>query len=363
MLKPKYQVFISSTYNDLKEERRAAIDAVLKLEHIPVGMEAFRADDSQQKEIIQRWLEEVDIYILILGARYGTIDKETNISYTEWEYNLAEKLGIPRLVFVLDDTYIRAKAYDYKDIEIALPQYKSFKERLEQKYVHKVSNLDELTSEIGFNLEYIIDKNRDSLKGWIDGKYAGLIESIEAQDSPYQNIIQNWGLRYIFPSRAEKNRDSDPKLKDMSIKQLDGIAFGLKNFRSFHTEDIENCLLNGMKIRFLVMDPKGNFVKQREAEEKEVEGQISQSIQQLVEWAERLKKKTGGDISIKYYNSMTLDFYWRLGDCLYVGPYLYGKTSQSTLTYKYIKGSQGFDMYTRYFEDLWNDDSLTREVL
>lgn len=363
MIKHKYQVFISSTYNDLKEERRAAIDAVLKLEQIPVGMEAFRGDDSQQKEIIQRWLEEVDIYILILGARYGTIDKETNISYTEWEYNLAEKLKIPRLVFILDDTYIRAKPYDYKDIEVALPQYKAFKERLEQRYVHKVSNLDELTSAIGFNLEYVIDKNRDSLKGWIDGKYAGLIESIEEKDSSYQNILQNWGLRYIFPSRAEKNKDSDPKLKDKSIKQLDGIAFGLKNFRSFHTEDIENCLLNGMKIRFLVMNPNGNFIKQREIEENEVEGQISQSILQLVDWAKRLKKKTSGDISIKYYNSMTLDFYWRLGDYLYVGPYLYGKTSQSTLTYKYIKGSQGFDMYTRYFEDLWNDDSLTKKVL
>ena len=74
MIKHKYQVFISSTYNDLKEERRAAINAALKLEQIPVGMEAFRGDDSQQKEIIQRWLEEVDIYILILGARYGVAD-------------------------------------------------------------------------------------------------------------------------------------------------------------------------------------------------------------------------------------------------------------------------------------------------
>ncbi len=41
----KYQVFISSTYEDLKEERDQAIKAVLEMGHIPVGMEMFSAAD------------------------------------------------------------------------------------------------------------------------------------------------------------------------------------------------------------------------------------------------------------------------------------------------------------------------------
>ena len=104
-------------------------------------------------------------------------------------------------------------------------------------------------------------------------------------------------------------------------------------------------------------------MKQREREENEVEGQIAKSIVDLVEWAKTLKERTGGDISIRYYRSMTLDFYWRLDDVLYVGPYLYGRASQATLTYKYKKGGMGYREYSRYFEDLWNDMSLTEQAL
>ncbi len=356
----KYQVFVSSTYTDLAEERRASIEAVLTSGHIPVGMEMFRGDHSDQKVIISQWLEQVDLYILILGVRYGSIDPDTGISYTEWEYNQAENLNIPRLVILLDDDYIRSKNYDFKDIETSNPKYQAFKDRLtKQHYVHFVSNIDQLKSVITGNLPYIISQNESRLKGWIDGKYASLVDEVQEANSPYDNIIKTWGLRYIFRSRAEKNTDSDPRLKEPGLKQLDGIAFGLKTFRSFHSADIENCLLNGMKIRFLVMNPNGAFVTQRALEEREVPDQIAKSIRDLVDWAQTLKKKTGGDISVKFYNSMTLDFYWRLDDVLYVGPYLYGKASQATLTYKYVSGSQGFDMYSRYFDDLWEDDSLT----
>lgn len=363
-LKRKYQIFISSTFTDLKEERRAAMDTVLCAEHIPVGMESFRGDDKKQTSIIENWLKQIDIYILILGVRYGDIDKETGISYTEWEYNIAEEMGIPRLVILLDDSYIRSKNYDFEIPEVNNPQYIAFKQRLKNEhYVHFVSNIDQLKLKIQSNIDYVISENKDKLRGWIDGKYADLVLQAEKSDSAYNNIIKTWGMDYIFRSRAEKNMDSDPKLKISSIKQLDAIAFGLKTFRSFHTDDVEERLRDGMKIRFLVMNPDGKFIFQRECEELEVEGQIANSIRQLVEWAKRLREKTGGDIQVKYYNSMTLDFYWRLGDTVYVGPYLYGKASQATITYKYTAGGKGFETYTQYFEELWNNEVLTESAL
>lgn len=364
MIKHKYQVFLSSTYRDLKDERRAAIDAILTSQHIPAGMEMFRGDDIKQKEIIHQWLKQIDIYILILGVRYGDIDPETGISYTEWEYDLAEELNIPRLVILLKDDYLRSKEYDISMVEINLPQYKSFKDRLtKEHYVHFVSSMDELKYVISTNIDYIIQENREHLKGWIEGTYEGVLSQVLNKDTPYDNVIRDWGMNYIFRSRAEKNTDSDPKLKDFGIKQLDGIAFGLKTFRSFHSSDIEQCLRNGMSIRLLTMDPNGEFIRQREREEHEVEGQISNSIYQLVDWGKDLKEKTGGDIAIRFYKSMTLDFYWRIGDCLYVGPYLYGKASQATITYKYTAGGKGFDMYTQYFDDLWNDNQLVQIAL
>ncbi len=53
----KYQVFVSSTYEDLKAERDQVIKAILEMGNIPVGMEMFSAADEQQWEIIKRQID------------------------------------------------------------------------------------------------------------------------------------------------------------------------------------------------------------------------------------------------------------------------------------------------------------------
>jgi Domain of unknown function (DUF4062) len=53
----KYQIFISSTYEDLKDEREQVIKACLEMGHIPVGMEMFSAADEEQWRIITRQID------------------------------------------------------------------------------------------------------------------------------------------------------------------------------------------------------------------------------------------------------------------------------------------------------------------
>jgi len=65
----KYQVFISSTFSDLVQERQATIRTVLDLGHIPSGMEIFPAADVEQFEYIKKVVDECDYYVLIIGAR------------------------------------------------------------------------------------------------------------------------------------------------------------------------------------------------------------------------------------------------------------------------------------------------------
>ena len=79
----KLQVFISSTYQDLVSERQAAVEAILKSGNIPAGMELFTAGDKSQWEVIQRWISDSDIYMIILGGRYGSIEPSSGLSYTE----------------------------------------------------------------------------------------------------------------------------------------------------------------------------------------------------------------------------------------------------------------------------------------
>lgn len=95
----RQQVFLSSTFTDLKEERAEVIQALWELDCIPTGMEAFLASNISQWEVIQRVIDECDYYILIIGGRYGSLTDE-GISYTEKEYDYAKKINLPILAFV-----------------------------------------------------------------------------------------------------------------------------------------------------------------------------------------------------------------------------------------------------------------------
>lgn len=102
-MEKKYQVFLSSTYTDLVEERESIIKAVLELYHIPIGMEMFSAEDEDQWEIIRRTIEVSDYYILVLGLRYGSKTSD-GISFTHKEYNYALEKKIPILAFLMKDS-------------------------------------------------------------------------------------------------------------------------------------------------------------------------------------------------------------------------------------------------------------------
>ena len=64
MKEKKLQIFVSSTYTDLIEERQAAVEAILSAGHIPAGMELFSAGYESQMTVIDRWIDESDVYLL-----------------------------------------------------------------------------------------------------------------------------------------------------------------------------------------------------------------------------------------------------------------------------------------------------------
>src|SRR5688500_877116 len=105
----KLQIFVSSTYTDLIEERQAAVEAILSSGHIPAGMELFLAGDESQMTVIERWIDESDVYLLILGGRYGCIDPKTGKSYTHLEYEYAVKQGKPLFAVVISEKTLDEK--------------------------------------------------------------------------------------------------------------------------------------------------------------------------------------------------------------------------------------------------------------
>lgn len=95
----RYQVFVSSTYDDLQDERKEVMQALLELDCIPAGMELFPASSEDQWSLIKRVIDDCDYYILIIGGRYGSVGPD-GISYTQMEFEYALKTGKPIISFV-----------------------------------------------------------------------------------------------------------------------------------------------------------------------------------------------------------------------------------------------------------------------
>jgi hypothetical protein len=171
--KKRLQVFISSTFTDLQAERQAAVEAILTAGHIPAGMELFTAGDQSQMAVIKRWIDESDVYMLILGARYGSVEATTGKSYTQLEYEYAVEKGKPLFAVAIDSQHIDkwVKKHGRKVDETERPQeLKKFRELACSKMVrfwtdHKDIKLSvhETLSEFG---------RREDLIGWIPGDQA-----------------------------------------------------------------------------------------------------------------------------------------------------------------------------------------------
>ncbi len=143
------QVFISSTYEDLKEERSILILELLKSGFIPSGMETFQSE-APPWEIIEKEINQSDIYILIIAGRYGTVDSEEGISITEREFNYAYNLKLPIHVFIHNDyeNLPVKKSESTKKGEELLKRFKEKVSKYSERRVNYWSNPRELTSSV-----------------------------------------------------------------------------------------------------------------------------------------------------------------------------------------------------------------------
>ena len=167
-MKRKLQVFVSSTYTDLIEDRQSAVGAILKSGHIPAGMELFTSGNQSQMTTIRKWIDESDVYMLILGGRYGSLEPTSGVSYTELEYDYAVQQEKALFAIVINEETLenRVKEFGTKVIEQENPkQLKMFRE----KVLTNISSFFEDSKDIKLCVyeslsDYATDKR---LKGWV----------------------------------------------------------------------------------------------------------------------------------------------------------------------------------------------------
>lgn len=164
----RHQVFISSTYLDLVEERRAVIQALLELDCFPAGMEMFPAANEDQWALIREVIELSDFYVVIVGGRYGSVTPE-GISYTEKEYDFAVECGIPVLGFVHAEPATIPVGRSEIDPE-ARERLEAFRAKVMSRMVKEYRTPDELASVVSRGL--IRAMKHSDRPGWVRGDQA-----------------------------------------------------------------------------------------------------------------------------------------------------------------------------------------------
>lgn len=174
----RYQVFVSSTYLDLKEARQAVVSTLLGVDAFPAGMELFPATDDDAWTLIEDVIRDSDYYLLIIGGKYGSVDEDLDISYTEREYDTAVAMKKPVMAFLHGEPG-KLLAEQSEDSDARRKKLAKFRSKVEgAKHVKYWSSPEELAGRVA--LTWNTFTRRYPATGWIKADRASSRQSLEA---------------------------------------------------------------------------------------------------------------------------------------------------------------------------------------
>ncbi|MFT5065262.1 MAG: hypothetical protein ACJAXK_001174 [Yoonia sp.] len=198
----------------MKDERQAAVSAVLEGGHIPAGMELFSSGNETQLETIRRWIDNSDVYLLILGGRYGSIEPNSGKSYIEIEFDQAVAQGKSLFSIVINEAALEAKTKKMGLLAIERKNgesYEIFRSRVLSKTSGFYDDAKDIKLEI---LKSLKEKSDDvSLLGWMRGsaKHSDQHFQTEREDADLLNgfkqsdALERYEIEYpAMPSVSER---------------------------------------------------------------------------------------------------------------------------------------------------------------
>jgi Domain of unknown function (DUF4062) len=200
------KIFISSTIEDLSNERKAAFKAVEKVGGFPVMSEfTIEAQSTDSLAACLGKVKESDIYVLILGGRYGW-QPDNKESITELEYQTALVCKLPILVF--NTTYPKQQLQ------------KDFEKKVEASHFRKiVKDAFELQEEMEKSLKTEIEKKQNEFFNNTELVYSNLIK-INFPQYVYRAEL-NIDRKAIKTYNKQKGRGfKNPSLHDYAVSAL-----------------------------------------------------------------------------------------------------------------------------------------------
>lgn len=211
-IQKRYQVFVSSTYEDLKEERMEVLHALLELDCIPCGMEYFPASSESQWKYITQLIDNCDYYMVIVGNRYGS-EAEDGKSYTQKEFEYAVEKGIPVIGFLHSDpTSISVKK---SEIDAGKQEkLKEFRKAIQKRLCKYWKNSSDLGGVVSRSLMQEIKHNPQI--GWVR---ANELEKLPTNEEIIMLMRENDSLKSKL-NISSKNSNKDEPLSDSVILEF-----------------------------------------------------------------------------------------------------------------------------------------------
>lgn len=173
----RFEVFVSSTYADLREARQRVTMALLESDAFPTGMEIFPATDDDAWTLIRRIIDQCDYYLLVIAGKYGSVDPTSGLSYTEMEYDYAVSVGKPVMAF-LHGSPGQLPADLCETTDEGRAKLDSFCEKVKKaKHVKLWQSIDELPGQVSLTYNKFV--RYYPATGWIRADQAASTESLK----------------------------------------------------------------------------------------------------------------------------------------------------------------------------------------
>ena len=220
----KYHIFIGSTLDDVKNERKELIRIVMELGHIPVVADNLDESARNAARLLEKTIEECDFYIALVAHKYSA--KDGSKSPLIGECIMAEKKGVPVLALIIDEK-ARWKPIKKEKDPAFISKLDGFKAKLREGLFETWHNTPDLCQKAQSLLvqEFCVN----SRPGWI--RTSMTIEPCVANELSRLSV-ENSVLRRQFFS---EDRDIDAKLQDEQKRALKTLALNKVSLSFYYT--------------------------------------------------------------------------------------------------------------------------------